>query len=660
MKALLLERGPVARRAILLALVAGVPAIFLRSQNDPFNVPKLAFLIMGVAVVAAIRVSEMIQGAPTDGLKRLWVPAVAIIAPLTIAWVASPYKGWALFGQYGRFQGLIPYVILVLFGVLIADAFAGRTLPLAWAFVIGGALMGAYAVAQRFEIDPFEWVVGGVASPGVALATTGNPNFTGGFLGVVLPVSVALLFIDDRRRILGAIALALVVGGWFVADSQGGWGAGVAGTGLVLGLFLTPRWRYARYLGWAAVVLAVVVALGSVVWALNDPGNGVTSNTVLWRGRWWVAAARMAGESPVFGTGPNTFAIEGVQHRVVGDAVDLNYNFADDPHSVFLSFLANGGAIGFLGYSVLVVWVVRRGARLDGTQRLAATWFAALAAYFVQAIVSIDELSLRLALWVSLGGLVASTLSQEELGTRPAPSRRRRKKLKREPLEAWPAVAVLGLAALFASWWSLKLMIADSSVQRGNALFQSGGDPEEASREFDNALGFRDDYEYRQMYGYELGQVALALQAEGREYLGRSDEVFRFLDDFPSISGFVTQGRILNAWTAVDPSAADRAIDIYTRAREADPLNPMIAVEMSDVLNNIGRYEQATAELEDTRATGETYGDWWGALAISRVLLGDTAGAEEAIERAFALVPEEQRALKAQELINETAPKKDS
>ena len=65
--------------------------------------------------------------------------------------------------------------------------------------------------------------------------------------------------------------------------------------------------------------------------------------------------------------------------------------------------------------------------------------------------------------------------------------------------------------------------------------------------------------------------------------------------------------------------------------------------------------------LEDTRVTGETYGDWWGALAVSRVLLGDTAGAEEAIGQAFTLIPGEARATKAQELIAETAaPKKDS
>jgi hypothetical protein len=83
----------------------------------------------------------------------------------------------------------------------------------------------------------------------------------------------------------------------------------------------------------------------------------------------------------------------------------------------------------------------------------------------------------------------------------------------------------------------------------------------------------------------------------------------------------------------------------------------MIAVEMSDVLNNAGRYQDALNVLEDTRTTGESYGDWWGAVAVSKVLLADTAGAEEAIERAFTLVPDEQRALRAQELITETAPK---
>ncbi|MGH2730870.1 MAG: O-antigen ligase family protein [Actinomycetota bacterium] len=653
MRTLLLEKGPIVRRGVLLALVAGVPVVFLRSTNSPFNVPKIVFLLIGVSVVAALRIAEIIQGAPADGLKRLWVPAAAIAVPLTIAWAASSYRGWALLGLYGRFQGLIPYLMVVALGVLIADAFAGRTSSLAWAVVAGGAVMGGYALVQWLGADPYDWNIGGGSAAEIALSTTGNPNFTGGYLGVVLPVAVGVLWLDGKHRIHAAVCVALIVTGLYAADSQGGWGAGLAGTALVAGFFLAPRWRYARHAGAAVAGLVVVAAVVTVVVAVAAPDNGVTSETVRWRGWWWQAAAGMAGDSPIWGHGPNVFAYEGVHYRVADEAATLTYNFADDPHSVFMSFLANAGGQGALGFLVLMAWVVLTGAHLSGSRTWAVVWLGAAAAYFAQALVSIDELTLRLGLWTAVGGLAAATieLPGQAHGRRGTGRRRRPRK---EPLKAWPAVVALSLAMLGVTWWGINALIADGRVLDGQTLFARGR-PEEARREFDRALDFRSDNVYRQNYGFQLGQVALARRPEGRDYLELSSDAYAFVDDFPDIGAIVSYARILHGYAAAVPDLPqldERALDLYKRAIAHDPLNPLTRVEASDVLNGIGRPQEAIDILEPATETGSRYAQWWGALSVARALLGDTAAAQEAIDRAFALYPGEGHAVQAQEILS--------
>lgn len=187
----ILLHGPRVRRWILSVTVAGVPLSSCGLRMTPFNVPKLALLIAGVGVVASVRVIELIQGATWTALTRLVVPAIAMAAPLLIAWTFSPYPYWSVFGHYGRFQGLIPYLVVIGLGILVADAFGEDLGHLAWALTIAGGVAGPYAVLQFVGIDPFGWAqqFGGATT---RTSTLGNPNFTGGFLAVVLPVAVGL------------------------------------------------------------------------------------------------------------------------------------------------------------------------------------------------------------------------------------------------------------------------------------------------------------------------------------------------------------------------------------------------------------------------------------------------------------------------------------
>lgn len=647
----LVEKGPVVRRAVLLALAFGVPVLFLRLANDPFNVPKLALLIAGLAIVAALRAAELLQGAPSDGLKRLLMPAALLAVPLFISWLASPQKGWSIFGLYGRFAGLVPYLLVILAGIFVADAFAGRAVQLASALAFAAAVTGGYAVIQWLGADPFEWAIGGGDTGFVAVSTLGNSNFTGGFLAITLPLTLGLVLMPKTRR-RGLKLAPLIVAGWIVSFTQGGLLAGLAGLGVTGAFVLSSRWRYARIGAVVAGFGAVAVAAAGAVYAVVNTAQTLFPITVAYRGWWWQAAWRMAVDSPLVGGGPNVFALRGVHYRVVPDAIELGYNFADDPHSVFFAMLANAGFLGGLGFLGVAAWTIWKARQIPPGATLPAAFLGAVAAYFVQSFVSIDELTLRLSLWLTLGGLVASMLQPESV-TVPAKKRaKRNRKVRAQPLRAAPGVAAIGLVALAAIWWAANLVVADARILEAKSLFGQNL-PEQGREQFELALGFRDDSRQRQEYGFQLGQVALARGAEGQEWMSASHEQFGSLADLPEVTWRATYGRILDGWGQFDPAAYERAIEIYREAIAIDPLNPLLRGELAQTLLDVGRAEEARATVEPATIVGARYPEVWGAVALARAEVGDNEAAQAAIDQALALDPAQPLALAAQELLEQ-------
>ncbi|MBK5229470.1 MAG: O-antigen ligase family protein, partial [Actinobacteria bacterium] len=332
---LIRDRAAHFRGIAVLVGVAGVPLIFLRFTNDPFNVPKLALLMAVVGVGAALLVIEMLQGYQPAGLRTIARPAIVFLTPLLLATVLSPYRGWALFGEYQRFQGLIPYALAVGLGVLIATTFAGRAGDVAYWFALAGAVAGAYATSQYFGIDIFDWAnqFGGEAS---VTSTLGNTNFIGGFLAMTLPVAAAL-WMEDRTDYLAMLFSALILGGLILSFSQGGWAAALGAGAVYLGFELRDRIPGARWLGMAAAALIAVVAAGAVIWGIVSPGSAPIAETVQLRSGWWEGAWDAGLDHPVLGHGPNSFAVDWWSHRPPEDASVQGFDTTNDPHSVYLS-----------------------------------------------------------------------------------------------------------------------------------------------------------------------------------------------------------------------------------------------------------------------------------------------------------------------------------
>lgn len=588
----LLEDGPRFRRSVLLGLTVGVPVFFLRTGSDPFNVPKLALLFVGVSVVTAVRVLELLQGAPRDGLARLRVPALALALPLLVSWLVSPYRGWALFGNFARFQGLLPYLIVILLGVLVADAFGSRPSPLLWALSIAGAVVGGYACIQWLGADPFEWSLGSVRAS-QTISTLGNPNFTGGFLGIVLPTTIALWFAEPSKRKTLARLGVPIVAGWILAQSEGGWAAGIAGSVLILGIAFSERHRLLLV---ASRVLAALVAM-SVVLVVIASIVGPSEKfpiTIRERGQWWRAAAEMGTDSPLFGSGPNSFAVEGIQHRTPEEAQEQRFDYTDDPHSVPMSLFAGAGILGLGGFLVVLLWLGRFFRDAPSTSLILGGFLAACVAYAVQALVSIDELGLRVAFWVSLGGLSCAAVESaaEQRKTRGSKSRKARAATTHR-LRAPAAAVLLGLLVIATAVWSTGLVLADYRFHKGLIMLASGR-VDTGIHEARSAIAFRDELRYRHLLGFEVGEVAT--ESADPQLLQRMKEAFAYLPEFPDVPAIRDYARLLHE----SSRTADKveAFELYSTAMQLDPFNPTLRVETAEAAVDAERYDEVETIVE--------------------------------------------------------------
>lgn len=635
MIACLTERGPKARRILLGATIVVLPATMLpRAVLDPINTPKIALLTLVVGLVSGIRLAEGAAGTGFAALRGAAVPVAASAVPLAIAWAFSDHRAWELFGLYPRYLGLVPYLLTVAFALLVADAFAGRPWSVAWCLAGGGALVGLYSLIQAAGVDPFVWSVEtnvrGIPRTG---STLGNPNFSGAFQSVGLPVSVAVALWGPGRRDVAWVFSALSFVGLLTSFSEGPWVAGAGGLALVGAWAL--RLRRPRSIRWgvAVAIACGLMSAGAVVSTLfNEAAVSVFGPTAQARGWYWQTAVEMGAERPVTGWGPNIFAVRGVSFRPEQES-SVAYWVAEDPHNLALSTLVSAGALGLAGLALLGVWFVGKArAAVAAGSAAGVALLAGGSAYFLQGLVGVDEPAVRIAGWVCLAGL-ATAVSQEDKPTGRASS------------SAWTALLLIPALGLVASsvWWAQRMVVADAEMLRGIRAAQNN-DPEPASLHFRRALEFRDEYGYREIYGTMIGELGTRRAPAGAAYIEEMRNAFGYLDHFPHVQGLVAEARLLYAWgQKTDPSAYPEALELYQRASALDPHHPLLAVETSDVLRSMGRAENALSLLQRYEFSGARYPSFHGALALVYIELGDVDLARAAISASRRLTDHDSR-----------------
>jgi O-antigen ligase len=390
-------RDPIARW-VLRGAAFLLPLAFLPNIVDEFVLPKLllARLLIGILIVLLL-VRWLREGAIVWKRTPLDLPLLAFIGTAALASLFAVNRNVAVFGTYDRWEGLLTIVSYALLFWLALQLLSGEAEArgLIWSLLISGYIVGAVAIMQ----SGFGLLGGGyfLGANGVtrADATLANPDFTGIFLGMLLPVAFAKLV--SRRpaitRVLAANLVVVLALGLVATYTRAAW------IGAVVGVIVVLVLRRGRFHVWPLVIAASVVIVGFAVATgvaastRTSAGGGVghavlariasiadlSSGTQNERLGTWADTFPLVASRPILGWGPDTFGLVYPQFETSNKLGVL----WDKPHQDALGVAASQGILGLLAYFWILVAFVRafwRGRHLRGAVALFGGWVAYIVA----------------------------------------------------------------------------------------------------------------------------------------------------------------------------------------------------------------------------------------------------------------------------------------
>jgi len=330
-------------RQITMVVTAAVFTVwFVVGWRRPEWRPRSVLTPAILAVLFSLAASTVTSRFPRQSVEYLgYAVLLAGLYLLLVKILADPFLRPRM--------GALAVALTAVLGIAYAAATVGRWLD--W-----------WAVVGRITVPPLR--------PGFEGLAFGNPSAVLTIVVLFLCSAAAALGFGSRGRliIVGSLGLlaAFVI---YVSGSRAGWFAVGVTILLVAALYVSSADR--RHLvgarlrnilvsvqarvAVAALGLAGIAAVGLlgpvVIRRLGEGGEDLRFNYVL-------AALRMFGESPIFGTGPGTWVTQRVRYTY---APETDY-YIPHAHNIYVQTLAELGLVGALAGVLLagsLAWLVR-------------------------------------------------------------------------------------------------------------------------------------------------------------------------------------------------------------------------------------------------------------------------------------------------------------
>ncbi|MCX6733235.1 MAG: O-antigen ligase family protein [Candidatus Peregrinibacteria bacterium] len=308
-------------------------------------------------------------------VKQNWETRLASICfygywiSLLVATIFSVAPWVSLFGFAPRYQGLIMYASIFLASMGVSRLNRRDIEKLLGIAIIGGAIVSIFGILQGFIPALTQWwnvdnFLGRIFS------TMGHPSYLADYLLLVTPlfywkwvssrrwldwsmlgvvVCIALLLTSSRGALLGlAGSLLLFVGVYGYWHKR---------RGLLLSAIITPLLIVTVIVGVNLLPsnsIARVPLLNRLV--LNEENlRSISTRFVL-----WPSTVKEISQRPLFGYGPDTFALSYAKMAPKELLQSENFNaYADRAHNFFLDSLVNVGVVG-TAFLLLLLWLTIR------------------------------------------------------------------------------------------------------------------------------------------------------------------------------------------------------------------------------------------------------------------------------------------------------------
>ena len=297
-------------------------------------------------------------------------------------------------------EGVIKWLQMLIAILLVQEALTPRQVRwLVWGLLTGALLQATLGMYQFvFRIGPPNFLLLGRFMR--AAGTFGQPNPFAGYLGLTLPVAVALFMLNLtsfvklsgtglKQSLTGTVlyggAAAIIGMGLLASWSRGAWLGTAVSMTIVLLIYGGRLIKVAALAGIAALLLLgpaltryipgsltnrlsdLPAYLGMDMWEVVQQPVTDENFSVIERLAHWIAALRMWELSPWLGVGPGNYAAVYPQVRLPRWEEPLGH-----AHNIYLNVLAENGLLGMFAYLALwtgvVFWLISTRRRILRTE----------------------------------------------------------------------------------------------------------------------------------------------------------------------------------------------------------------------------------------------------------------------------------------------------
>jgi O-antigen ligase len=389
-----------------------VTLVFNVNAFDPFNTPKLIFLIITNSwllghVINYYRTNKNVLH-PFDFIVLF--SAVFFFIALTFALLSSKNFIVAFIGDIQRRNGYLTYIsflIILLFSTLFINiSNVKNILKMSTSL---GLILGSYGVVQVTGNDFISW-----NNPyNSMIATLGNPNFASSLLAIISLIMFLSLFIRNypkNYKYISIVMLPLSLIAIVLSKSLQGiivFGLGIAVFALLQSIFVLKKFRSITIVAFTSIVIFSVLGMlqkGPLV-------DYVYKTSVSIRGYYWRAAIKMFQDQPITGVGLDNYGAFFKEFREVDYSLRFGYEITStNAHNVFLQLFATGGVLLGTSYLILLSIIAYSGIKLisrsnGDDQKIAVLLFVSWLGVQAQSLISIDNIGIAIWGWL-LGGAI--------------------------------------------------------------------------------------------------------------------------------------------------------------------------------------------------------------------------------------------------------------
>jgi len=413
-------------------LYISFPSIFMSlSFLDPINWPKNLVLALVAPIIfwTAMRNTKS-KAIALFKLRTSRIFLITFVLTLVPAMFTFESLTRLLWGTWGRNNGLVTYVCLLIIAISVAaqariPGFANHLLVWIQGFSL---VAGLYGYMQIFGLDPVDW-----SSQNQVFSFFGNTNFASAIFAMGTIASILITVKEkqnQQKRTLGLASVALLGYLTFATGSLQGLVAIAIAVAIIVFIQISQTSRKFA-LGYSAVALASGVLIFSGFAGYGPLGDLIRQYTIALRFQYWMVGIEMGLKNPLFGVGVDSYGDFYREYRPIElirqTTLDLTTNNA---HNSVIQVFATFGLLGLIGLLVPLFFALKSGLsillhnKVDEWSAIAILFFS----LWSMSLISIDNIAIAIWNWVAMGALVgkyfSSRISFESSISEPAEKKR--------------------------------------------------------------------------------------------------------------------------------------------------------------------------------------------------------------------------------------------